>query len=229
MRKRLHTSSKPFIARHVLADGPPAFAVASGGVQRLVDLLVCLFATPFLLPLMAVIAILIKLDSEGPVFYLGERTGLGGRSFWIIKFRTMVQNAEKIGGGTTALYDPRVTRVGQYLRRSKLDELPQIFNVIKGEMSLVGPRPELPQYTALYRGEERLILTVRPGLTDYSSIEFSALDEVVGEHDADTVYETKVLARKNQLRVKYVKERTFVGDLAIILRTFACLLRKWTT
>jgi lipopolysaccharide/colanic/teichoic acid biosynthesis glycosyltransferase len=229
MRKRLHISSRPFGARHTLAGDPPAFVVARGGVQRLVDLLVCLFAVPFLLPIMAVIAILIKLDSEGPVFYLGERTGLGGRPFRIIKFRTMVQNAEKIGGGTTALHDPRVTRVGQYLRRFKLDELPQIFNVIKGEMSLVGPRPELPQYTALYQGDERLILTVRPGITDYSSIEFSTLDEVVGEQDADAVYEAKVLARKNQLRVQYVKERTFVGDLVIILRTFACLLKKWKT
>jgi len=151
---------------------------------------------------------------------------LSGRQFRIWKFRTMVVNAEKIGGGTTALNDFRIFRFGGLLRKYKLDELPQIFNVIKGDMSLVGPRPELPQYTEQYEGDELLILSVRPGITDYSSMKFNALDEVVGAGDADRVFEDTVLTRKNELRIKYVKERTFFGDIKLILQTLGLIFRK---
>src|SRR5262245_11875130 len=112
-------------------------------------------------PLFLVFALAIKLDSNGPIFYLGERAGLYGRPFRIIKFRTMVHNAERVGGGTTALSDPRITRVGRWLRGLKLDELPQLINVIKNDMSLVGPRPELLQYTSRYTEEEAVILSVK--------------------------------------------------------------------
>lgn len=201
--------------------------VNPGGIaKRLLDVSVCLIALPLLLPLFALIALGIKWSSPGPVFYLGRRTGLGGKPFDIIKFRTMVVNAEKIGGGTTGLNDPRVYPFGHLLRKYKLDELPQVVNVLKGEMSLVGPRPELPQYTDQYRGEELLILTVRPGITDDSSIEFSSLDEIVGSEDADRVFEEKVLARKNRLRVKYAQQRTFFRDVGLILRTLGCVVRK---
>lgn len=206
---------------------PGPLAVRHGGIaKRLLDVSVCLVALPFLLPLFALIALGIKWSSPGPVFYLGRRTGLGGKPFDIIKFRTMVVNAEKTGGGTTGLNDPRVYPFGRLLRNYKLDELPQIINVLKGQMSLVGPRPELPQYTDQYRGEELLILTVRPGITDYSSIEFSSLDEIVGPEDADRVFEEKVLARKNRLRVKYAQQRTFFRDVGLILRTLGCVARK---
>lgn len=195
-------------------------------VKRIFDLSVCLIALPFFLPLFAIIAIIIKAESPGPVFYLGLRTGLGGKPFKIVKFRTMVVGAEKIGGGTTALNDSRIFRFGAFLRKYKLDELPQIFNVIKGDMSLVGPRPELAQYTGLYKGEELIILSVRPGITDYSSMKFSALDEIVGAGDADRVFEETVLARKNELRIRYVKERTFFGDIKLILQTLCLIFRK---
>lgn len=194
--------------------------------KRLFDILVCLIALPFLLPLFFVVGIIIKLNSPGPVFYRGLRTGLGGKPFRIFKFRTMIDNADKIGGGTTALKDPRITSIGIFLRRYKLDELPQAFNVIKGDMSIVGPRPELEQYTRLYKGEELIILDVRPGITDYSSIKFNALDEIVGDEDADRIFEETVLASKNELRIKYVKEHTFWGDIALILQTIFLVFKK---
>jgi len=194
--------------------------------KRIFDLTACLLVLPFLLPFFAIAAIAIKLDSSGPVFYRGLRSGLGGRPFRIFKFRTMVVDAEKIGGSTTALNDARITRVGRFLRMYKLDELPQVLNVIKGDMSLVGPRPELAQYTSLYKGEELIILNVRPGITDYSSMKFSDLDEVVGAEDADHVFEETVLARKNELRIKYVKERSFFGDIHLILQTLSLIFMK---
>ena len=195
-------------------------------VKRLFDIIVCLVALLILSPFFVVVALIIKINSPGPVFYCGWRTGLGGKPFRIFKFRTMVVNAEKIGGGTTALKDPRITRLGKFLRKYKLDELPQVLNVIKGDMSIVGPRPELAQYTNLYKGEELMILSVRPGITDYSSMKFSALDEIVGAGDADRVFEETVLARKNELRIKYVKEHTFFGDIKLILQTICLIFRK---
>jgi lipopolysaccharide/colanic/teichoic acid biosynthesis glycosyltransferase len=195
-------------------------------LKRLFDLLVCIAASPVLIPVFAIIALLIKIDSRGAVFYRGIRTGRFGRPFRIFKFRTMIPEAERAGGGTTALRDPRITRVGGVLRKYKLDELPQILNVIKGEMSLVGPRPELPEYTREYRGDEELILSVRPGITDHSSILFSSLDEHVGEVDADAVFEKDILPEKNRLRIKYVREQSFRTDLAIIARTFHVVLSK---
>jgi len=134
-------------------------------------------------------------------------------------------NAEAIGGPSTGKDDPRVTRVGRFLRRYKLDELPQLLNVLRGEMSIVGPRPEVPQYTALYEGDELLILTVRPGITDYASVEFAQLSEVLGSDDPDRMYEERVRPIKNALRVKYVKEQSLVVDLKIIALTVARLLR----
>lgn len=148
-----------------------------------------------------------------------------GLPFRIFKFRTMVMNAEAIGGPSTGKDDPRVTRVGRFLRRYKLDELPQLLNVLRGEMSIVGPRPEVPQYTALYEGDELLILTVRPGITDYASVEFAQLSEVLGSDDPDRMYEERVRPIKNALRVKYVKEQSLVVDLKIIALTVARLLR----
>ena len=194
--------------------------------KRFFDLIACFFTLPFLLLFFAITALAIKLDSSGPVFYRGLRSGLNGRSFRIFKFRTMVVDAEQIGGGTTALKDSRITRIGNFLRKYKLDELPQVLNVIKGDMSIVGPRPELAQYTNLYKGEEVMILSVQPGITDYSSMKFRALDEIVGAGDADRVYEETVLAEKNKLRIKYMKERTFIGDIKLIFQTLCLIFRK---
>jgi len=188
-------------------------------VKRAFDLLVASTALLLLWPLLLVIAIMVKLDSPGPAIYRGERTGRYGKTFHILKFRSMVVDAESLGGYSTAQNDPRVTRIGRFLRRFKLDELPQLFNVLRGEMSIVGPRPEVPAYTRLYAGDELLILTVLPGITDYSSISFSQLDRVLGEKDADKVYEEIVRPAKNALRVLYVKNHSFKTDIAIIGRT----------
>ncbi|HWQ60808.1 MAG TPA: sugar transferase [Negativicutes bacterium] len=193
--------------------------------KRIFDIIFASLGALMLAPVLITIAVAIKLTSPGPVFYRGVRTGLHGKPFRIFKFRTMVVNAEKVGGPSTGKDDPRITSVGGFLRRYKLDELPQLLNVISGEMSLVGPRPEVPQYTAEYQGEELLILTVRPGITDYASIKFSRLDEVLGSEEPDRVYEEKVRPVKNALRIKYVKEQSFFGDIALIFSTIFRICR----
>ena len=173
-------------------------------IKRPMDLALAagLFLT--LLPLFVGIALLVKVSSPGPCLYRGVRGARGGGSFRIFKFRSMVVNAERVGGGTTALDDPRITRMGGFLRKTKLDETPQLLNIILGDMSFIGPRPELLQYTRAYQGAERLILRVRPGITDASSLMFISLDEVVGGGNADENYERLVLRRKNLLRLGYV-------------------------
>lgn len=188
-------------------------------LKRVFDVLVACLALLFLCPLLLLIAILVRLDSRGPAIYRGRRSGIHNTEFYILKFRTMIVDAESRGGYSTARNDPRVTRVGRVLRRSKLDELPQLINVLRGEMSIVGPRPEVPAYTRLYAGEERLILTVLPGITDYSSIKFVQLDLLLGEKDADKVYEEIVRPVKNALRIKYVKEQSLKTDIIIISKT----------
>jgi lipopolysaccharide/colanic/teichoic acid biosynthesis glycosyltransferase len=180
-----------------------------------------------LVPFFVIIMVFIKTTSKGPIFYFGERIGLNGKKFRILKFRTMIPDAE-LQGTTTNINDPRVTRVGFFLRKYKLDELPQLINVIKGEMSLVGPRPEVEEHTNEYTEEEKLILTVRPGLTDYASIRFISLDEILGSENPHQVYVSGVRAEKNQLRMKYVNERSFFVDLKIIGLTFVSLMRKVT-
>lgn len=161
-----------------------------------------------------------------PVFYRADRGGYLGRSFRICKFRSMVKNADRIGGGTTAFHDPRITKVGNILRKTKLDELPQIGQVFLGSMSFIGPRPELLQYTEQYTGEEKDILKVRPGITDFSSVEFINLDEIVGGENADEMYEKYVLKRKNQLRVKYAHSVSFITDLFIFFQTLGAVFHK---
>jgi len=174
-----------------------------------------------LAPLLLSVGIVIKLTSPGPVFYRGVRTGLYGKPFRLMKFRTIVQDAEVQGGPSTGLDDARVTSVGRVLRRLKFDELPNLFNVVIGEMSLVGPRPEVPQYTALYTGDEKLILTVRPGITDLSSLHFIDLQSHIGAVDVDANFERLVLPEKNRLRVEYVMNWSLLGDIKILARTIA--------
>jgi len=179
-------------------------------------------------PVLLIVASLIKMSSGGPIFHRGIRTGLNGKPFRIFKFRTMVSNAEQLGKLVTAQNDERVTKVGRFLRRYKLDELPQLINVIKGDLSVVGPRPEVTQYTRVYNDEERLILTVRPGITDHASIEFIQLDKVLGEVSDGSKFDERVqqvLLRKSELRLDYVKNQSFVGDMKIIVRTLIELLK----
>jgi lipopolysaccharide/colanic/teichoic acid biosynthesis glycosyltransferase len=193
-------------------------------LKRAMDVAVSFAGLVLLSPLFLVIAALVKLSSPGPALYRGVRTGQNGREFRMAKFRTMCVGADK-GPGSTAKDDPRVTRVGHFLRRHKLDELPQLLNVLVGDMSLVGPRPELPRYTNLYTGDELLILTVRPGITDFSSLEFIRHEEVLGKENPDEMFKERILPTKNRLRVKYVRERGFLVDLRLIVQTLVRMLR----
>jgi lipopolysaccharide/colanic/teichoic acid biosynthesis glycosyltransferase len=176
------------------------------------------FGIIFLSPILLFIAVSVKFTSEGTILYRGERSGLFGKSFNILKFRTMVMNAD-LGAGTTSRNDKRITYVGNILRRYKLDELPQLINVFFGDMSFVGPRPELQKYTNQYQGEEKLILSVRPGITDFSSVKFSNLNELIDDDNPDASFEKKILSEKNRLRLQYVNECNFWLDIKLIFHT----------
>ena len=195
-------------------------------IKRGADILLSGAALLILWPVLLVIAAAVALESGFPVFYRAQRGGYRGKEFKICKFRTMVKNADKIGGGTTALHDPRITKVGNFLRKTKLDELPQLWQVLIGQMSLVGPRPELLRYTSRYQDEELDILKVKPGITDFSSIEFINLDQIVGSQHADEAYEKLVLHRKNQLRIQYAHQVSFSTDLLILRKTISAVARK---
>lgn len=195
-------------------------------IKRVFDFLIALMALVPLLPIYILISIVIVCDNGFPIFYKADRGGYREKTFKIYKFRSMVKNADKIGGGTTALDDSRITKVGAFLRKTKLDEIPQLFNVLNGTMSIVGPRPELLRYTEQYEGEEKDILKVRPGITDYSSIEFINLDEIVGGENADEMYEKYVLKRKNELRIKYAHTVSFGTDLKLFWLTVYKTIQK---
>lgn len=195
-------------------------------VKRVLDLILALILAIVLLPFYFLIGLAVVIDTGFPVFYRAQRGGYRDRPFRIFKYRSMVKNADQIGGGTTALNDSRITRVGNFLRKTKLDEIPQLFNIIKGDMSFIGPRPELLRYTSRYSGEEELIHRVRPGITDYSSIEFINLDEIVGGENADEMYEKYVLQRKNQLRVQYARTVSFTTDAKLLVITVRDVLKK---
>ena len=195
-------------------------------IKRVLDILISGAALSVLWPAYLVIGLLIAAEDGLPVFYRAERGGYRGKTFRICKFRSMVKNADKIGGGTTSLRDPRITKVGNFLRKTKLDEIPQLGQGFLGKMSLIGPRPELLRYVRQYQGEELEILQVRPGFTDYSSVEFINLDEIVGTENADEMYEKHVLMKKNALRVKYARTVSFRTDVYILFKTVAAVLEK---
>lgn len=201
-------------------------------LKRSFDLFFALTAIVFLSPVLVAVAVMIKMQSPGPVFYRGVRTGLNGEPFRIFKFRTMVVDAEKLGGPSTALNDSRLTSVGKFLRKYKLDELPQFFNVIRGEMSIVGPRPQVEKYTKMYSNKEKVILTVKPGLTDYASIKFITLDSMLGDGPIDEKYLREIEPEKNRLRIKYATEHSMLVDLMIIGQTLVSMFRirsLWNT
>jgi len=177
-------------------------------------------------PLLCLIALAIKREDQGPVFYRGSRTGKYGRPFLIYKFRTMVVAAEKLGGPSTAAGDRRVTGVGKIIRKYKIDELPQLINVFLGEMSIVGPRPEVKHYTDMFIGEEQNILTVRPGITDWASI-WNADEATVlaGAADPEQAYMELIRPTKLKLQMKYVREQSFWVDLKIIFLTLVAIVQ----
>ncbi|HZR26247.1 MAG TPA: sugar transferase [Vicinamibacterales bacterium] len=193
-------------------------------MKRLFDLTVSLVGLLVTAPLAAILAVLVKIDSRGPVLYGSERIGRGGRPFRMFKFRTMVLNADQLGGTSTPENDPRLTRMGRWLRATKLDELPQLLNVVRGEMSLVGPRPQVAWAVALYTPEQRTLLHVRPGITDYASIRFRNEAELLkGSADPDLAYLELVAPEKLRLGLQYVSHRTFAEDLRILAATIVSL------
>lgn len=195
-------------------------------VKRFLDVCVSLLVLAIIWPILLVVSLAVKFSSPGPVFYRGVRTGFKGDKFHILKFRTMVPDAETCGGPTTGTNDPRITAIGHILRKTKFDELPQFINVLLGDMSLVGPRPEVPEYTDLYHGDELLIFSMRPGITDYASIEFADLDDRVGHDDPDAFFQQHILPKKNALRVKYVKNWSLSEDMKILWNTFLRVVRR---
>ncbi len=203
----------------MIEEKKPYKSIYSRYIKRVLDLLFAVLLLVLLIPIIFIISIVILCTMGWPIIYKGKRCGYKEKVFSIYKFRTMVKNAEQIGGGTSAFDDTRITPVGKLLRKTKLDEIPQLINIIKGEMSFVGPRPELLKYTNLYNPLEKEILMVKPGITDYSSIEFINLDEIVGSENADENYERYVLPKKNRLRLEYVTHVAFKTDLKILYAT----------
>jgi lipopolysaccharide/colanic/teichoic acid biosynthesis glycosyltransferase len=196
-------------------------------VKRLFDIVVSAVGLLVLSPLLLLLALWIKLDSPGPVLYAALRVGKGGRLFRMYKFRTMVIDADRIGGSSTPDDDPRITRVGRILRRSKLDELPQLLNVLSGTMSLVGPRPQVTWAVELYTPEQREVLTVPPGITDYATIHFPNEGEILrGSTDPDRDYMEKIHPEKMRLSLEYVRRRSLGTDVAVLMRTFAAVFRS---
>lgn len=195
-------------------------------IKRIFDIILSLIGIILLSPLLFAIALGIKVSSPGPIFYRGIRIGLHGKPFAIFKFRTMVASAETLGGPSTADDDTRITSFGKVLRKYKIDELPQLFNVLKGEMSLVGPRPDVKKVINLLPEREKTtILSVRPGITDYASLAFSNEGELLkGSKDAHSAYLKTIWPEKVKLQKRYIAEQSLATDMIIILKTLKRLI-----
>ena len=194
-------------------------------LKRIFDIILSLFGLIILLPFMLIIATLIKLDSKGSVFFKQIRVTKNEREFKIFKYRTMKVGSDKYSQITVGK-DNRITKIGSFLRKYKLDEIPQLINVLIGDMSLVGPRPEVPKYIALYTEEQREILKVRAGITDYASIEFSNENDILAnEVDPEKAYIEKIMPRKIELNKKYLSEISVMTDIKIILLTIRKILK----
>lgn len=191
------------------------------GLKRLFDFLSSIIVFVIVLPIFLFVVFLIKKESSGPIFYKAKRIGKNGKEFVMYKFRTMVVDADKIGGPSTAADDPRLTKIGLFLKKYQLDELPQLINVIKGDMSVVGPRPEVKMYVDIMTEEEKnVILSVRPGITDFASLwNFHEAEILKGSTDPEKDYMEKIRPEKLRLQIKYIKERNFFLDIKIIFQT----------
>lgn len=192
--------------------------------KPMLDSLAAAIGLLLLSPIFAVIALSVRLSSPGPVFYRQERVGRGGKIFRIVKFRSMFVDADQRGLAITATGDPRINGIGRILRHFKLDELPQLWNVLMGEMSLVGPRPEVPRYVESYSEEQRQVLSVRPGITDPASIAYRHEEQILGSYsDPDRYYREVVLPHKLSLNLEYLTRVSFSYDVSLIVRT-TCML-----
>lgn len=194
------------------------------GVRRVIDFTVAALGLLLISPLLGILALLIKLNSSGPIFYRGRRVGKDGEVFYLYKFRSMYVNADKQGPGITASGDSRITYIGSFLRRTKLDELPQLLNVLRGEMTLVGPRPEDPRYVALYTPAQRYILSVKPGITSAASLAYRHEEKLLAGTNWETTYCTQVLPAKLAIDLNYLAKQTLFSDFWLILRTIVAML-----
>lgn len=196
--------------------------------MRFFDILFSLLGLVFLSPLFLIITLLIKLESHGNAFFKQIRVGEKGKHFNLLKFRTMVIDAEKKGLQlTVGKKDKRITKVGYFLRKYKLDELPQLINVLKGEMSIVGPRPEVPKYVNLYTTEQRKVLDGKPGISDYASIEFINENEILAKaENPEQIYINEIMPAKIRLNLKYIENRNLKEYFKIIFYTFYQILKK---
>ena len=193
---------------------------------RLLDIVLSLLGLLLLLPIFLILAVWIKFDSQGSIFFRQIRVGKDGRDFRIYKFRTMIVNAEKMGIITIGERDPRITNSGYFLRKYKLDELPQLINVLKGEMSFVGPRPEVRKYVEMYNQEQLKILTVKPGITDYASIEYINEDEILGKSlNPEKTYIEEIMPQKIKYNMKYINNKTVIEYFKIIFLTIIKIIK----
>jgi lipopolysaccharide/colanic/teichoic acid biosynthesis glycosyltransferase len=198
-------------------------------LKRIFDIAAATMGLIALSPLLLYLVVRIKRGSPGPIFYRGVRVGRKGKTFRIFKFRTMVVDAEKIGGPSTSDDDPRVTGAGKVMRDYKLDELPQLLNVLKGEMSIIGPRPEVPSEVETYSEREKRIFEVRPGITDWASLEFHNEGEILkGAADPHAAYREKIKPEKIKLALKYVDEQNMMTDMKILFKTLGTLIKTRT-
>ncbi len=204
----------------------PQQAAAQRVVKRALDLVIALPALLFLSPLFLLIALWIKLDARGPVFFRQVRVGRAGRHFRIFKFRTMAPDAEQRGAQITVGADQRITRSGHFLRRYKLDELPQFINVLRGEMTLVGPRPEVPRYVAHYAEHERAVLALTPGITSPASLAFRSESELLAQQaDPEQFYLAEVMPAKIRADLAYARRANWLSDLGVLAQTVMRILR----
>jgi len=203
------------------------YAVRRDTTKRLFDIVVSLMALVLLLPLLCAVALAVWFDSGRPVLFRQTRVGLHGRTFRLLKFRTMVVDAERLGANVSPTDDPRVTRIGRFLRRWYLDELPQLLNVVKGDMSLVGPRPETPEFVAMFTPEERRVLTVRAGIAGPSTLAFmNEADLLADADDAVELYEQQILHERVQADLSYLDRRSLAYDVRLLFAQVAAILRR---
>jgi len=194
-------------------------------MKRFFDVLFSGVLIIVLLPLGMVVSIWIMLDDFGSPFFVQQRVGLNGRNFGLLKFRSMRKNAESKGQLTVGMKDNRITRSGYFIRRYKIDELPQLVNVFLGEMSVVGPRPEVPKYVLLYNEEQQNVLSIKPGITDFASIEYVRENELLSQSPhPEKTYIEEIMPAKLALNLKYVREQSFLTDMKIILQTAKAIL-----
>ena len=219
--KTMQKNDRPMDIADVLARRKPQLIA-----KRAMDIVLSACALAVLWPLLLLIALAIWIDDPGPVFYRQVRVGRNGKTFRIFKFRSMVMDADKKGLAITVGRDSRITRVGAVLRKTKLDELAQLLNVFLGQMSFVGPRPEVPKYVELYTPYQRQVLLVRPGITDYASIAYrNENDLLAGAEDPEKMYIEQIMPDKIELNMKYLREISPLADIKLILKTVAAVVK----